>query len=247
MKKRILLLFLLGIITFLQAGPISQLYLIAGRDAKGMVVQGTQVLRTWALPHAYEYAVAVQDTVKTMGDNPSYNGSEYSLTGTRLQTITTTGSPDGLYYDGTTDGTYNYALDYKYGRVYRFNLDWQNPQLMFSLGESYSYLGITYDPTNHSLWISGFYNSVSRVIANYTMQGTLLSTFNSQTGYNGCLALDYADNTLWVFDRDGTKTFYQYSKTGQLLSSQYAKRMWFVSTERIAAVMLVYSARSVGQ
>ena len=53
------------------------------------------------------------------------------------------------------------------------------------------------------------------------MDGTLLSSFQSQTSYNGSLALDPADNTLWLFDRDGSKTFYQYSKSGQLLSTQY--------------------------
>jgi hypothetical protein len=77
-------------------------------------------------------------------------------------------------------------------------------------------MGITYDSTNDSLWVSGWLDSTVR---NYTMSGTLLSTFSTGHGFNAALALDPADGTLWLRNHEANR-FEQYSTTGTLLSIQ---------------------------
>ena len=73
---------------------------------------------------------------------------------------------------------------------------------------------MTYDPTNNSLWISGIGDW--DVIADFSLTGTLLSSFS--TGMRGryALAFDPADATLWF---NNSNLLYQYSTSGVLLQS----------------------------
>jgi PEP-CTERM motif len=94
--------------------------------------------------------------------------------------------------------------------------DWTAPTTLFNLGVT-SLLGITYDQTNNSLWISSF--GSTSTVSDYSLSGTLLSKFNVSPTDLSCLALDPADNTLWMGSQSNEGTFYQYSKGGQLLST----------------------------
>jgi hypothetical protein len=116
---------------------------------------------------------------------------------------------DLRYYDGTTDGTFNYFVDHgpdgPAGGVYRTDYYWQNPQFLFVPQALCSHVsgyppgygcwgltGIAYDPLNNSLWIS---SRTSQFIGDYSLDGTLLAEF---PGGGDALGFDSADDTLWV-------------------------------------------------
>lgn len=206
--------------TLAVAGPLSPYYVTAGDQGNNWILQGnTATLFTQAQPsNGGEYAIAVTDTVKTLGNgnaNDQQSGSQYTLGGTYTGVSYTYPVPGASFYDGASDGRSNYSVDFLSGAVYRFNADWTNPSVLFSLGNS-GLLGITYDQTNNSLWISSF-NGTS--VSDYSLTGTLLSSFNASVPELSSLALDPADNTLWMGSQTTEGTFYQYSKTGTLLST----------------------------
>lgn len=196
----------------------STLYLTGG---SGTSVQGGAVTGTFSSGSAgvYDVAIAVQSTIRTYGDatfRPVY-GAEYTLagafTGTTYENII-----GCCVADGTTDGTYNYALLQQPGPnnlLYRFGLDWTNPEIVDltysfqSLPEVYRLgrvTGITWDPRDNSFWFAqpGFIFNVSS--SNEAVAG-YLTPYNSiyQT-----LAFDTADNTLWLTNAGLGTDFVQY-------------------------------------
>ena len=74
----------------------------------------------------------------------------------------------------------------------------KNPVEIFSRpGASQAWIGVAYDPQNNSLWISGYRTDV---IADYSLNGTLLSSFSTGLGTDleaDALGFDPADSTLW--------------------------------------------------
>ncbi|MFO1330430.1 MAG: PEP-CTERM sorting domain-containing protein [Rubrivivax sp.] len=202
------------------AGPLSKMYLsytgIASYAGIGMV-QGNSVS---SFASAYtvgglEIPIAVDGDVRTTGFLGAGSlGGQYSLSGT--PTGVSYANPGFEAYDGTTDGSYNYVVDYQNGNVIRTDRDFQNPVTLFNVGGGH--LGITYDPSTNSLWISGW-NDTSDV-TNYSMSGAVLSSFSTGFNFIGALALDHADNSLWLVDNSGaTNELKQYSKSGSLLGS----------------------------
>jgi hypothetical protein len=207
------------------AGPNRRLYATAPGLDKIYVFGGNHIISSWAKLHPGESPIAVMDTVRT--SNQGYQdpegggpgGAEYTLSGT----------PTGAtypgyweFYDGTTDGTYNYSVNYN-GNVYRFDRNWQNPEWIFGSSWGVYTTGITYDPLNNSLWISHYGGNE---IENRSLTGAFLSSFNtspppSPWGYFSptFLAMDYADGTLWTASRFGN-LLYQYDRNGNLLSTQ---------------------------
>jgi hypothetical protein len=129
-------------------------------------------------------------------------------------------------YDGASDGQHNYYVQYEgidtsgayVENVYQTGLNWQNPTLLFSVqsssGVQSEYLGIAYDSSNNSLWVSGW---GATAVNDYSLSGSLLGSLTGP-GYLGALAYDSADNTLWgsYFENN---TLYQYSTAGVLLQS----------------------------
>jgi hypothetical protein len=193
-------------------GPVSVLYATAPGMGKMYVIQGENVINTWVKYNSGESPIAVMDTIRT--SNQSWGGqpgAEYTLSG-----IFTGTTYPGYWehYDGTTDGSYNYSVDYG-GNVYKFNRDWTDPVRIFGTTWGTYSTGITYDPTNNSLWFSYYGGSE---IENLSMTGQLLSSFTTVLSPT-FLAMDYADGTLWTASRYGN-ALYQYSRTGALLSSQ---------------------------
>lgn len=199
------------------AGPLSQLYVTNWHNGGIAVIQGNQIIRSWGTAGSGEISIAVTDTVKTFGYNyPSYTvGAQYTLSGTYTGTQYVKGNNGATYtHDGTTNGIYNFTVDYSSGGVYRYDSNWTNPYLMFTTGSS-TELSITYDPTNNSFWVGHWGNGTIR---NFSYTGSLLSTISTPYAHIGALALDHADGTLW-FTNAGGNTFYQYSKSGTQLSS----------------------------
>jgi len=226
MKKNSLR-FLFSIITVLSAlffagtanatGPVSKLYLTAGDQQMIWVVQGTSVVNSWTAQHQFEYPLEVSNTIRTLGRFAGEFGSEYTLAG--AFTGTTYSFPFGLgpeLLDGTTDTQTNYSVDFNTGDVYSFNSTWGNPTFLFTT--SPDFLGITYDATDNTLWLANFGGNT---VEHRSLFGTLISSFTVPFTSISCLALDPADNSLWMGSQNTEGTFYQFSKSGTALGSVF--------------------------
>ena len=196
------------------SGPVSKLYLTAGEQNHNFIVQGNTVTQS-NVAVGKESAIAVSGDVRTLipSSAGSTGGANYDLN------FTDTGgryTSTFNFFDGTTDGTHNYSVNYNIGseNVYQTDRNWQTPVALFQVPEAY--LGITYDRTNNSLWISNFHGTT---VGDYSLTGTLLSSFNTTFNSITCLSLDPADNTLWMGSQNTKGTFYQYSKGGVFLQS----------------------------
>lgn len=201
-------------------GPLSEYFLSAGFHGKLFGVQGLNLVLDVAAGPGNEYPIAVMGTVRTMGHEFGEAGREYTLAGIPSGASYPNTVANSQFYDGTTDGIYNYAWDLVRGAVYRFGLDWSSPTVLFTLGRADgSRLGITYDETNQSLWISGFTGSVGTTVSDYAMDGTLISSFTVAHDRITALAMDHSDHTLWMGFQDYGPNYSQYGKTGALLGS----------------------------
>src|SRR5438270_407084 len=154
------------------AGPVSKLYLTAGDQQMIWVVQGTSVVNSWTEHFQHEYTLAGAFTGNTY---------PYPL------------GPGTNLYDGTTDTTSNYGVDYNTGNVYSFSSSWTNSTYLFSTVAGS--LGITYDATDNTLWLANFNGNT---VEHRSLFGTLISSFIVPFTAISCLALDPADNTLWM-------------------------------------------------
>jgi hypothetical protein len=202
-------------------GPTSTYYLTDGDSRQLVIVSGAgYTVKNYASGAQSEYPVAVNGSIYTAGgrsfDQP---GSVYDLAGNFLRAggAWTLGTTDS-FWDGTTDGTFNYAYNFGQGGVYRFNSDWSGGTLLFAFGNASEYLGITYDPTDNTLWVSGWSNNT---VVNLSMTGTILGSFTATNFTNSLtsLALDHADGTLWMGSQNSQGVFAQYTKTGTLLGT----------------------------
>jgi hypothetical protein len=178
------------------------------------VVQGPAVLNSWTQDSLAESAIALPGSIRTLGVGSPVvlPGSEYTFAGV----FTGVKYPNviGEVLDGTTDGIHNYTADWV-GTVYRTDTDWSNPVVLFNILD-YQYFGITYDPSNNSLWFAHY---AGDEIQNRSMSGEILSSFHAVVIWPTFLAMDYADGTLWMASRAGNE-LYQYSRSGDFLGSQ---------------------------
>ncbi|NUM34122.1 MAG: PEP-CTERM sorting domain-containing protein [Candidatus Brocadiae bacterium] len=196
------------------AGIGSELYVTNWQNAGISVIQGTSAIRSWSSSGSSELAIAVNGTVKTYGYYHSGSvGAQYTLSGAYTGTQYALNPTGYGFHDGTTDGTYNYAWGYHSYTLEKFDQNWNHIGTMFSLSGNRR-LGVTYDPTDDTFWISSWGGGQ---VEHYTRSGSLLGTFGTAT-YTGSLALDHTDNTLWL-SVQATSTFNQYTKTGTLLQS----------------------------
>jgi hypothetical protein len=201
--------------------PVSVLYATGGNSPSEIhAIDGVGYDNVWAVAEkdggiaANQYAIAVSDgTIRTSGDRGNGEGAEYLLNGTPTGNFSAAVFQYNIL-DGASDGTYNYGVCYRNigdncpfaegALVYRFDADWSDPFFLFEAEENWS-MGITFDPTNNSLWISDFNDGVGRPgagagrLINYNMDGDILTEFDISAleGRRG-LAMDYADNTLWL-------------------------------------------------
>ncbi len=201
----------------LLTGPVSEYYLVSGDQRRVDVVQGGNINRTWTTPD-FEYPVAVANTVRTLGARNRNIGREYTLAGNATGNTYPNHLGD-MFWDSTTDGQSNYLVSWSNDDVIRTDADYTNPVVLFNLGGGpEDGLGITYDPTNNSLWIADFKGGS---VENRALDGTLLSAFNTGISDQAALALDHADGTLWIVEWTQNGDFRQFSKAGALLSTQH--------------------------
>jgi hypothetical protein len=210
-------------------GPTSRYYIDNFDDQTIYVVQGTSVINSF--PWAYgsgcssycEGNLAVTNKVSTDSFSGSGTAGQYTLGGKptgKSWPATVFGA--SYHYDGTSDGKHNYTVDLGNNNVIVTDLNWQHPAALFSLpGTGRDWIGAAYDPQNNSLWISGY---ATDVIADFSLNGTLLSSFHTGLPMSGsifgvlALGFDPADATLW-FAYSGFNTLYQYSTSGAFLQS----------------------------
>jgi len=216
-------------------GPVSELYVTSKSEGGGGksqidVLRGSKWLRSWPTKNGNELALAVGTTVRTIGllnavtfpPPPPDVGAEYTqaglYTGVDYPMPIPTNGPLVQLLDGASDGQHNYVLDFNNNAVYACDANWANPVVLFTLTNQLARAGITYDPSNNSLWLGGY---SSGVIENRAMDGTLLSSFTVGHAGNAALAFDPADGTPWLHNQANLSgTFEQYSRSGTLLMTQ---------------------------
>lgn len=219
----IALLMTVGFASSAIAGPISKLYLTQFAGNNGVIIQGNSIISSFNTGVSTETGIAVRDTVRIVsGLTNTGPGSEYDLNGNVINPgIFNNPGIDSLY-DGTTDGLFNYSIGHNdsnigSNNVLRFDLNWQNPVVLFSMTQRGS--GITYDKNTNTLWTTGGATAPFGDIQQYSMTGQLLSSIvNQSEGAQYAIAWDSADDTLWT-SKFGTNILYQYSKAGALLDS----------------------------
>jgi len=208
------------------AGPLSDYYLTDITDSTIYVVQGTGVVFSFPMHYgSAESPIAISDNtplgaVRTTGGMSDFGGG-YLLDGAPTGNLFGDNVSDFIS-DGTSNGLHNYTVNVD-GQVYQTGLDWQNASKLFTADASDYWWGITYDPTNDSLWLSGYYQGGSpsspgsSIIVDYTMSGGFLSYFGTPT-LATALGYDPADNTLWSTS-NLSNTLVQFSTSGALLQS----------------------------
>ncbi|MEP6603200.1 MAG: PQQ-binding-like beta-propeller repeat protein [Spartobacteria bacterium] len=202
-------------------GPASRYYITAGQQGKAWVTQLDSVINSWVLHFPInpgQYAISVLDKVRISGsflEGVTRIGSEYSTDGVYTGKDFPYAIPGAGFWDGATDGLSNYSVDYEYGGVYKFDLDWSNPALVFDT--PVHYLGITFDPQTQTLWLAQWENGV---VEHRSLDGTVLSSFEVPFNRISCLALDPADGSLWMGSQGELGKFYQYSPCGRQVSTR---------------------------
>ncbi|MBX9583940.1 MAG: PEP-CTERM sorting domain-containing protein [Gemmataceae bacterium] len=205
-----------------QAGPIGPYYVTAGDQGTNWTLQGTSAT-SFAQAHPGnlgEYGIAVSGDVRTIGNgNDQVNlGAQYTLAGVDTGTDYPYPLTGVLFYDGTTDGRYNYSVDYFAGLVWRMDRNWANPVPLFNtFFGGFHALGITYDSGTGTLWVSQW---LGDGVFNFDLSGNVLSSFG--TGFTNITSLGYdpADGTLWMGSQNTLGTFYQFSTGGTALGTQ---------------------------
>lgn len=200
--------------------PTSTYFLTDGDGARLLAINGgTYTSFNQGQLSLREYMIAVYGTITTgAAISGEVASGYYSLDGNFLGPAGVWTLSGANFWDGTTDGTYNYAFNFGMGGVYRFNRDWSAPVLLNAFGSSGQYLGITYDFSDNTLWLSGWN---SNQVAHIDMAGNQLGSFTASAfgGSLTSLALDPADGTLWMGSQNNSGVFAQYTRAGVLLGT----------------------------
>ena len=196
-------------------GPQSRYFVASGQDQKVVRLQGRDYIEEVNAAGLDEYALYALGRINTAGHVMGSGGARYKQ-GLQHDGTNYTNEVSPAIYDATTDGCYLYTVRFGTGEVVRANLDWTNPETLFSLDPAQDYIGITYDPSNHSLWVSMW---DEQFIGNYDMQGNEIDSFTPGDAAITCLALDHATGLLWMGSQHDKGVFKGYTKVGGLAGS----------------------------
>ena len=191
--------------------PRSALYLTVSGGLD--IVRGRSVALVPYNP-ATASAIAVSSDlgVRTMAGIPPWTaGGSFRLDGTPIFAAPIVNQSLCCFYDGTTDGQFNYAAradstllepigsrPLAPAAVYRFGRDWSNPQLYFPLVPDSVYSGVAYSAASGSFWLTRKVPGGS-VIEQWSRDGKLLSTpVNFPAAYFKGIAVDPKDGSLWA-------------------------------------------------
>jgi hypothetical protein len=206
----------------LAVGPLSTLYVTNYLELSGNTVTGLDLIQGVtenSFPTSFTYGIniAVYGDVRTMGYSDTQQGERFDLAGTQIAGGPYTNSlANSQLHDGTSDGNYNYSVDYTTGDVLRYDRNWASPASLFNASAGVVNAGwITMDVSDGSFWISQW--GAVDLVGHFTSTGTLLGTFNSGVVGPAGLALDPADGTLWMGDY--LYQLHQFSQGGTALQT----------------------------
>lgn len=206
----------------LAVGPTSTLYVTNYLELSGSTITGLDLVQgsfATSYPTSYPLGIniAVYGDVRTMGYSDTNQGEKFDLLASPVAGGPYTNNIVGSQlHDGTSDGNFNYSVDYTTGDVLRFDRDWASPTVVFNATADVPGAGwITMNAADGSFWISQW--GGPDLVGHFTSTGTLLGSFNSGVTASTGLALDPVDGTLWM--GDSTFTLHQFSQSGTLLQS----------------------------
>jgi hypothetical protein len=210
----------LGPSSWAASGPTSTLYITSygefGANTGLDMIQGLS-LSSANTGYPVDINIAVYGDVRTMGYSGTDQGARFDLAGNPLVGGPYTNNIAGSQlHDGTSDGNYNYSVDYTTGDVLRFDRNWASPVTVFNATGDIPGAGwITMNATDGSFWISQWGGPDQ--VSHFTSTGTLLSSFNSGVFGSVGLALDPIDGTLWM--GDSNFFLHQFNQAGVPLQS----------------------------
>ncbi|MBV6458286.1 MAG: hypothetical protein HONBIEJF_01412 [Fimbriimonadaceae bacterium] len=152
-------------------------------------------------------------------------GDEYLLNGTAtgFTNFWNSGDPAGTTaYDAGFDGTYIYMVHWlgaTDGQVWRYDNNYGNGTFLFQANGQGAGgdLGITYDSKTNTLWTGTFFTGQ---VTQWSMTGTMLSSFNILGGSASALAYDNLSDTFWLSNGVfGVGTLLNYDRNGNLLGN----------------------------
>lgn len=184
------------------------IYVIRGTD----VVDSFPSLNDGSGP-LYVYGDSVCST-----DSNMLTGGCYSLEGVpNGHVFSNPGIGIAIVRDAATDGERVFVFSVLSQDVNTADQDFDDLAAIINLPNpgTYPFIGIAYDPTDNTLWLSG--NNIPE-IRQYDLDGILIQSFPIAAHPAGALAFDPADQTLW-FIHNPSGTLYQYSRSGELLDS----------------------------
>jgi hypothetical protein len=190
--------------------PLSPLYLAVGGGLLILDGAGTRVV-AGNPAMAVGIAVSTDLGVRTLAGLPPWTGgAAFGLDGTPV--AGPRASADGIccFYDGATDGEFNYAVRQDSTllepigsrplaprELYRFSRDWSDPQALFPLTQAGYYSGVSYSKATGTFWMARNDGGVA-VLEQWNREGRLVSspvqTLAPLTG----VACDQRDGTIWV-------------------------------------------------
>lgn len=177
------------------------------------------LVNNFTTTNSSQNGIAIHDTLKITNAFSNGTGAEYDLNGVLIQNNVFSQTDYSSLYDGTTDGSYNYAIDHNghgFNKMFRFDSDWGNGIELFTLTSRGS--GVSYDSSTNTLWTTEDGSAGAlRTLRQYSLAGSLLSEFNTDVHSYG-LAFDVTDSSLWVTGF-GSNTFKQYSSAGAFLAT----------------------------
>jgi len=117
-------------------------------------------------------------------------------------------------FASTSDGTYNYLVEYNNLNVIETVRDFTNPMTLFSVSPMSQPSGITLRPGQP---FSVDLASRLHPLTDYSLTGAVLSSFNVGHAMNEGLAFDPLDQTLWLVNNQ-TGNLEQYLTSGSPIS-----------------------------
>jgi serine/threonine-protein kinase len=160
-------------------------------------------------------AVSPDQGVVTMSGMPPWGQTaRFRLDGTRVAALPAVGAEVCCFADGTTDGTFNYAVradstllepigsrPLAPPALYRFDRDWSNPELRFPLNPEGTYRAVAYSEGSKTVWLGRMVEGTS-FIEQWTLGGSPVGVPFRVPGVVIALGVDPVDHTLWALKED---------------------------------------------
>ena len=213
--------------------PLSPLYISIGgglvivNGRENTVVPGNPAM-------ALVIAVSSDLGVRTLAGTPPWTGgAAFTLDGRQVHGPRAATEGVCCFYDGTTDGRFNYSVrqdstllgpigsrSLAPRALYRFNRDWSDPQPLFRLTPSGNYAGVSYSAASGTFWMSRNEAGMA-VIEQWSRDGRLVSVPVRVVPFLTGLAVDSRDDTVWVMRQLPSVKLIQlenYDSSGQRLA-----------------------------